>query len=260
MLDPLLWLKLLLVPLAVWLASLAARKWGHTVSGYLGGMPLIGGPITLYLALDHGPAFAAHSALVTLAAIAGQAAHLIALAHIGRRFGWLSGLLSGWVGFAAIGFLLAHLSFPPWVALAYAIAGLLIAWRVLPRAKERGALPAVPRVELALRLVAAFALAAFILWGSSTFGPVVSGILLSVPITGSIIPPFTLKLYGAPALFRVLRGFVTGLTGFTAFFFVVAVAAIPLGTALAFSLAIGAALVAVMLASRFGRGDVVGDD
>jgi len=85
-------LKLALVPLAVWIASLAARRWGHAVSGYLGGMPLIGGPITLYLALDHGTAFAAKSALVTLAAIAGQAAHLVAIAYVGRRLGWLTGL------------------------------------------------------------------------------------------------------------------------------------------------------------------------
>ncbi len=87
-----------------------------------------------------------------------------------------------------------------------------------------------------------------------------SGVLLSVPITGSVIPPFTLKLYGADALARVLRGFITGLTGFTAFFFVVAVALVPLGTGLAFSLAMAAALATVMVASRFGRGDVVGDD
>ena len=65
------WLRLALVPAAVWLASLAARRWGHAASGYLGGMPLIGGPITLFLALEHGADFAARSATVTLAAILG---------------------------------------------------------------------------------------------------------------------------------------------------------------------------------------------
>ncbi|HEX7559387.1 MAG TPA: hypothetical protein VF386_09310, partial [Usitatibacter sp.] len=79
-------LRLLLVPAAVWLASLAARRWGHTVSGYLGGLPLLGGPITLYLALDHGTDFAALSATLTLAAILGQAAHLLAFAHGARRW------------------------------------------------------------------------------------------------------------------------------------------------------------------------------
>ena len=64
------WLRLALVPAAVWAASLAARRWGHAASGYLGGLPLIGGPITLFLALDLGVEFAARSALFTLAAIA----------------------------------------------------------------------------------------------------------------------------------------------------------------------------------------------
>ena len=71
-------LRLALVPAAVWLASLAARRWGHSVSGYLGGFPLIGGPITLYLALDHGEQFAARSATVTLARHRGPGAHLLA--------------------------------------------------------------------------------------------------------------------------------------------------------------------------------------
>ncbi len=104
---------------------------------------------------------------MTLAAIAGQAAHLIAIAYVGPPLRMAAGIARRWASFAVVGVLLAHLVFPPWVALAYGVAGLLIAWRVLPRAKAKGDLPAVPRVELALRLVAAFALAAVILWGSS---------------------------------------------------------------------------------------------
>jgi hypothetical protein len=108
-------------------------------------------------------------------------------------------------------------------------------------------------VELWLRLAAAFALAAGILFGAATLGPTVSGILLSLPVTGSIMPPFTLRLYGADALARLLRGFVTGLTGFTAFFLVVSVAVVPLGVAAAFSLATLAALATVTAFSRRNR-------
>lgn len=245
------WLKLLLVPGAVWLASLAARRWGHAVSGYLGGMPLIGGPITLYLAIDHGTAFAAQSALVTLAAILGQCAHLLAFGHAGLRWGWLAGLVAGWSAFAAIGVLLSHLDYPWWVALAYALAGLILAWRLLPRASTVSIPPEIARMELALRLVAAFALAAFILWGSASFGPVVSGVLLSLPITGSIMPPFTLRLYGGNALAKLLRGFVVGLSGFAAFFATVATSLPVWGVAAGFAAATAAALVAVAVASRF---------
>ena len=258
--DALSLLKLALVPLAVGLASLAARRWGHTVSGYLGGMPMVGGPIIIFLAIDHGAVFAAKVALVTLAGLLAQAAHQIAMAYVGRRFGWLAGLLGGWGAFAIVGVLLAHLEYPWWVAATYGVAALLVMWRVLPRAKDDGALPAVPRIELALRMAAAFAIAAVILWGSTRFGPVVSGVLLSVPVTGSVIPPFTLKLYGPEALARVQRGFLTGLTGFASFFLVVGVALVPLGLAAGFALALIAALAAVSVFSRFGKRNVVGDD
>jgi hypothetical protein len=238
-------LRLALVPAAVWVASLAARRWGHAVSGYLGGLPMIGGPITLYLALDHGAAFAARSATFTLAAILGQAAHLLVFSHAGRHARWPAALLSGWAAFAAVAIAVARLAPGPLVAAMLAGAGLAGAWRWLPRGEGHAAPPAIPRAELQLRLVAALVLAAAILWSARAFGPVVSGVLLSVPVTGSIMPPFTLALYGPAALARLVRGFVAGLTGFAAFFLVLATALPALGVAAAFACAVPAALAAV---------------
>ena len=96
-------------------------------------------------------------------------------------------------------------------------------------------------------------LAAAILFGASALGPTLSGILLSMPITGSIMPPFTLALYGPDALARLQRGFITGLTGFIAFFFTVSLAVIPLGTVAAFSLATAAAVATVTIFSNARR-------
>jgi len=238
-------LRLALVPAAVWVASLAARRWGHAVSGYLGGLPMIGGPITLYLALDHGAAFAARSATFTLAAILGQAAHLLTFSHVGRHARWPVALVSGWAAFAAVALAVARIAPGPLAAASLAAAGLAAAWRWLPRGEGHAAPPAIPRAELQLRLVAALVLAAGILWSARAFGPVVSGVLLSVPVTGSIMPPFTLALYGPDALARLVRGFVAGLTGFAAFFLVLAAALPALGIAAAFACAVPAALAAV---------------
>ncbi len=248
-----LFLKLALVPFAVWLASLAARRWGHAVSGYLGGFPMIGGPITLYLAIDHGPDFAARSALVTMAAIAGQAAHMLAFSFVGRARGALVALLAGWAAFAAISAGVGTVALTPAWALALAVAGLVAMARFLPHPRSAATLPAIPPVELWLRLGAALALAAAILFGAATLGPTVSGILLSLPITGSIMPPFTLALYGPDALARLQRGFITGLTGFTAFFLVVSTSIVPLGIVAAFSLATAAAIAAVAAFSSLRR-------
>jgi hypothetical protein len=92
-----------------------------------------------------------------------------------------------------------------------------------------------------------------ILWSARAYGPVVSGVLLSVPVTGSIMPPFTLALYGPDALARLMRGFVVGLSGFTAFFLVVSLAAVSQGITIAFLAAILAALAVLFTASRLLR-------
>ncbi len=243
-------LKLALVPAAVWVASLAARRWGHAVSGYLGGLPLIGGPITFYFALDYGEAFAAQSAMVTLAAILGQTAHLMAFGHTGRSKHWPFALAAGWAAYAIVSIAVIRLPLTPLLALALALAGLALAWRWLPRVHGPVSLPLVPPVELWLRLAAALGLAVVILLSAEALGPIVSGVLLSIPVTGSIMPPFTLALYGEGALARLMRGFIIGLTGFAAFFFTIALTLVPWGIAPAFGLAIAAALAAVSSSRR----------
>jgi hypothetical protein len=246
-------LRLALVPGAVWVASVAARRWGHAVSGYLGGLPMIGGPITLYLAIDYGPHFAARSATFTLAAILGQAAHLLAFSHAGRFGRWPLALAAGWASFLAVALAVVRASPSPPLALALALAGLAAAWLWLPRPRGAAPPPAIPPAELRLRLVAAFVLAAAILAAARAFGPVVSGVMLSLPVTGSIMPPFTLALYGPDALAGLLRGFVVGLSGFAAFFFVLAAALAPLGVVAGFAAAVAGALAAVFAVARLAR-------
>jgi len=243
-------LRLLLVPAAVWLASLAARRFGHRASGYLGGMPLIGGPITLFLALDHGADFAARSATLTLGAIAGQAAHLLVFTRVAKRARWPLALGAGWSAFTLAALAVAWLDPGPLVALALAFASLASARALLPRESGAPTRPSIPPLEMRMRLAAALGLAALILWSAARFGPVVSGLLLSLPVTGSIMPPFTLSLYGPDAVVRLARGFLTGLTGFMSFFFVVAVVAVPWGIPWAFAGGVVAALVAVAIAVR----------
>jgi hypothetical protein len=83
-------------------------------------------------------------------------------------------------------------------------------------------------------------------------------VLLSVPVTGSIMPPFTLALYGVDATRRLARGFIVGLTGFSAFFFVVGGFVGSLGVASAFVLALVAALATVFAVTQALRAAGVG--
>jgi hypothetical protein len=45
-------LKLVLTPTLIGATSLAGRKWGAAVSGWLVGLPLTSGPVALFLALE----------------------------------------------------------------------------------------------------------------------------------------------------------------------------------------------------------------
>ncbi len=54
-------LKLLLVPTFIGIVSLAGRRWGPTVSGWLVGLPLTSGPVAFFLALEQGNVFAAQA-------------------------------------------------------------------------------------------------------------------------------------------------------------------------------------------------------
>ena len=59
-------LKLILAPIIIGSASLAGRKWGPAVSGWIVGMPLTSGPVIFFVALSHESAFAANAALGVL--------------------------------------------------------------------------------------------------------------------------------------------------------------------------------------------------
>ena len=54
----LLFMKLVGAPLFLVAATLAARRWGGTVGGLIVALPMISGPISVFLALEDGAAFA----------------------------------------------------------------------------------------------------------------------------------------------------------------------------------------------------------
>ena len=115
---------------------------------------------------------------------------------------------------------------------------------------------AVPRVEFVLRIAAALAMAASIIVGADVLPPAVSGLLLAVPITGTVLPCFTLPRYGAAATRALMTGFLQGLHGFAAFFIVLYGALGELRAPVAFAAALAAALVTaigVQAAVRIAR-------
>ncbi len=253
-------LKLALVGASILLASLAARRFGHGVSGTLGGMPMIAGPIMGFVLLEQPVDHVRAIALATLVCVPAMVLHMVSFARAARRLPWYGALLAANAVFVAAGWLLWQLSLPMAAVIALALiaplAGMAAIGQREAAAAAGAAAVAVPRSELMLRVAVAIVLAAVIMQGAALLPAVVSGLLLALPINGNVLPCFTLPRYGAAATAALLRGFLWGVFGFVSFF-VVLVVGLPLGGAgLVYALAwlaaiaVAAAVYGVRVRSR----------
>ena len=253
-------LKLLLTPGLVTLASLAGRRWGAAVGGWLVGLPLTAAPVAVILAAEHGTRFAAEAATGILGGAATQVVFALAYAGLATSRGALACMLVASLGFAAAIAALnaAPLSLPGMTltALALLIAGLLLL-RDRGEAREvalrRAASPAaMPRWDLPARAAAAtaFVLAVTALAGAA--GPRLAGLLTPFPIYASVLTVFAHRQAGAAGARTTLRGLVLGMFAFVAFFVTLAVALPRIGW-LAFAAAAVAAVLVQGLTFRLLR-------
>jgi hypothetical protein len=245
-------LKLLLVAASVLLSTQAARRFGHRIGGTVAGLPMIAAPITAILLVDQSAGQVQAIALATLACLPAAVLHIVAFAHAGRRWPWPVCVTLALAVFWTSGALLTALALPALAACALALASPMLGLQLAPRAHVLPGPAPVPRGELVLRIAAAVAMAAAIILGAAVLPPVVSGLLLAMPITGTVLPCFTLPRYGADATASLLAGFVHGLHGFAAFFVALYFALDALPPAAAFLAALAAA-VATAIAVQWLR-------
>jgi hypothetical protein len=255
-------LKLALVAAVVLAASLAARRFGHGVAGTLSGMPMIAGPIMGFVLLQSSPEQARAIALATLVAFPAMIVHMLSFAHAVQRLpGWAALLLANGA-FLAAGSALLWLNLPVVPACAVAVLSPWVALWWMPAHRREPTVLRIPRIELVLRVAAAVALAATVMLGAEVLPVAISGLLLALPITGNVLPCFTLARHGVDATIELLSGFVHGMMGF-AMLFVVLVLGLPaLGAGAAYVLAWALVLVVAWLLQRRRAASAVrlGDD
>lgn len=147
-------LKLFLVPSMIALLTLAGRRWGPAVAGWLSGFPVVLGPVLLVLGLEQGPEFAARTAHATLATMLATVVFCLGYAWAAMRFGWMPSLLTAALSFIGAAGLLSQLLLPLWAALALSLGGLMVAPSLFPRVEfvARGVSPS--RGELPARMLA----------------------------------------------------------------------------------------------------------
>ena len=245
--------KFITVPAVIWLASYAGRRWGHRVSGLISGFPLIAAPIVLFLSIDAPRAFIAEVSWVAMTVAPAIGVHCLVYAWLSRlplprKIHWVVCLLCAWSACVGVEWLLSAAPLKGAAGAALAFAEMVLLAALMPRVQPNAQAPRIPAAEMAVRMAAALLIAGAVMLGAEAFGPRVSGMLLAFPITASVLPVFTLYLYGTDATIRLLSGFITGLTGFVAYFFAFASLVEARGPAIALFAGVAASLLAVSLA------------
>lgn len=237
-------LKLALVAASILLSTAVARRFGHALGGVIAGMPMIAGPICAILLIDQGAQVVRAIALATMVCIPGAILHSVTVAWSSRRLPWPRCIGLALSLFMVVGLGLNGLQLPVALTCVLALAAPSVGLLASPRvARMAGPVP-VPHFEIVLRLVAALAMAAAVILSADAFPPTVSGLLLAVPITGTVLPCFTLPRHGPQATAALMGGFVMGLHGFAAFFVALYWGLGSFDRLTSFVLALGAALVA----------------
>jgi hypothetical protein len=239
----LLLLKLTLAPGLVAATTLAGRRWGPRIAGWLGGLPVVVAPILLAIAIEHGRAFASHAAAGALLGLLSLTVFVLEYGWAARVMGWLPATAIGWAVFGVATLLLDRVDPPNWVALLIVLASFAATAALLPRAPARPS-SAPPRFDLLLRAVATATLVLLLTGLAGTLGPHLSGLLATFPVLATVLAAFTHAQDGPAAAAQFLRGFATGLVAFAVFCFSVAEILPHASIASAFLISSGIALAA----------------
>lgn len=247
--TPILLLKLCLVPFLIWMVTLAGRRWGPVVAGWLSAFPIVAGPILLVITLEQGPVFAARAAEGTLLAVVAILIFSIVYAWVARRLGVAGSMvcaLLAW-GLAVAG--LQAVTMPLAAGFALVWVALLVTPRLFPAPEPADPAGAVRPNDLPWRMLAGAALVLAVTYGASHIGARLSGFFAMFPVMSTVLVGFSHVYAGRAFALALLRGMVAGYFAFSVFCLVVSLLLREGSVAPAFSAAFACAL-AVQVGAR----------
>jgi hypothetical protein len=247
---PLLLLKLVLTPLIVGGASLAARHWGASVGGWIVALPLTSAPVIFFLALDQGPEFAAAAATGTLVGLGILGAWSLAFVAACRR-GPAAAVLAGTAVYVTLGIVVQPFLGLPFALLAVlSVAAVAIALRLMPAARAVRSEAPHPSWDLPARIVVGTTIVVTLTAVAPLLGASLSGLLATYPVYVTVLAVFTQLREGPDGAADVVRGLLKGLFGTIAFWVVVQPALTAIGVVPAFLAATVVALAVQAVALR----------
>ncbi|MEO8356239.1 MAG: hypothetical protein ABI621_10010 [Chloroflexota bacterium] len=235
-------LKLILAPVIIGSASLAGRKWGPAVSGWIVGMPLTSGPVIFFVALSHDVNFAADAALGVISGGLSLVAYALTYAWLATRFRWRVALTGSLFVFGMITILLQNVTFPlvP-IFLAVCAAIALGLWLMPNDIIEEGEAK-LGKWDIPSRVLIGTSFILLLTGSAAYIGSRLTGLLTMIPLYVTILSIFAHRHQGPAAAAHVLRGLLYGMFAFAGFFITLSLLIEKAGIAVSFLSAIAVAL------------------
>ncbi|EJM61475.1 hypothetical protein PMI30_05227 [Pseudomonas sp. GM50] len=242
-------LKLLVIPGFLLLISLAGKRWGPSVAGWLSGLPVVVGPILFFLAIEQGVMFAAQAATAALSAMFAMIAFCVTYAQVAQRLSWPWALTISLLVWALAAIVLSLIP-PSLVFSVIAAATALLAAPYLFPAVQPIASGSAPKSDkLLLRMMAGALLTLAVTLLASTVGERWSGLLAVFPVLGSVMAVFSQQTRGPAFTAALLRATATGMYSFAAFCLVLALA-LPAWGWWGFVMGVGVSLGMLLVTKR----------
>ncbi len=210
-------LKLAVVPAFILGVSLAGRRWGPHIAGLLSGFPVVGGPITIFIAVEQGLDFGARAATAGILSLTCLLSFNVTYSWVCRRWSWSVALIASTLVWVMMALLLSRLPNSLPVALVVSVSALVLAPFLFASARPDNQ-PRRQSRDLLLRMATGVALTLAVTAVAAQLGAVWSGMLAAFPIIGLVLVLFTHINSGPDQVAHLIRGNVQGLYTFVAFF------------------------------------------
>jgi hypothetical protein len=232
--------KMAVTALFVSVATIIAERLGAAVGALVATLPVSAGPVYVFLALDHDATFISASAVASLALNTATAIFITVYVLIAqRRSLWISLSLATtvWLG-ATLALVPVHWTGPSAFVLNLVVFA-LCAWIVRPFSRATMPPTIRPWYDLLVRAGMVALLVGAVVTLSFRIGPTGSGVLAVFPVIYTSIMLILHRRVGGPATAAVLANAILGLAGFGAALLTLHLTAVPLGSALALTVALG---------------------
>ena len=215
--TPIILLKLFLVPLLICSVTLAGRKWGPEVAGWLSAFPIVSGPILLTISLEQGAAFAAIAAEGTLLAVIAILVFSVAYAWASIRNGVAGSMILALLAYSVAVAGLQAIHPPSIVCFGVVVCALLLCPRLFPKVVVPPSQAPAKTNDLPWRMVAGAIMVLTVTFAASRIGARLSGFLAMFPIMSTVLVGFSHVHFGRAFAVTLLRGMVLGYYAFAVF-------------------------------------------